>query len=52
MFTVSVGVDSVESPFNAGVTGYDSMVLEDKTFYAQGTKVWTIDTIDDDDACF
>ena len=46
------GVDSVESPFNAGVTGYDSMVLEDKTFYAQGTKVWTIDTIDDDDACF
>ena len=46
------GRDSITSPFDAGIPGYDAMELDGKTFYADGVKVWTIDTIDGPDTDF
>lgn len=46
------GAESITSPFDAGIDGYTDMELIDKTFYAKGVKVWTIDTIDGPDTNF
>jgi len=43
---------AIGETFDAGIKYYDDMVLEDKTYYANGIQVWTKETIDNEDAVF